>query len=352
MIEKYNVIGQMSGTSLDGIDLALCEFTFDELQKWQYVIKQAVTLSYPEYWANALANAHSLAGVELIALHKKYGEWMGHQIMQHFDLTGVDFISSHGHTVFHQPNKGFTFQMGDGAALAAITGKTVVCDFRSQDVTLGGQGAPLVPIGDELLFDEYNFCLNLGGIANVSYKLNTERVAFDICPANMPLNYLSALVGEKYDKDGMIGKTGKLLPQVLAELNHLAYYKVLPPKSLGREWFELNMIPVLHRSKFLVPDLLFTCYQHIAEQLAASLNAHAPGKLLVTGGGAHNRFLIELMRKTLNHQVHVPDKLTIDFKEALIFAFLGVLRIREQQNTLKSVTGASRNTSSGAIYLG
>jgi anhydro-N-acetylmuramic acid kinase len=349
---EYNVLGIMSGSSLDGVDLALCRFI--KTGSWSFSIIRAGVIPYPEEWKQKLKDAPSMTGQELIRTHVHYGHYLG-TLVKEFLQQGnerVDFISSHGHTVFHQPQNGLTLQIGDGAALAAETSLPVVCDFRTTDVALGGQGAPLVPVGDRLLFDEYGFCLNIGGIANISTEINDERIAFDICPANQLLNNLAAQAGAEYDSDGKMAQQGELNHELLQKLNDFPYYKKTFPKSLGNENVAEYFFPLLHNSSVPVQDKLRTCTEHIAQQIADTVNEENSKvkNILVTGGGAFNKFLVELIKEKTHHRVVLPADDIIKFKEAMVFAFLGVLRMRNEVNVLKSVTGASRDSVSGAVY--
>lgn len=341
----------MSGTSLDGLDIAFCKFKKDG-KKWSYKIKYAETVSYPQKLAKALANATELSGLNLALLHTELGTYIGKKTSSFIKKHGVsaDFISSHGHTVFHQPSRKFTLQIGNGAAIAVEAGLPVVCDFRTTDVALGGQGAPLVPIGDELLFGEYDYCLNLGGIANISYKMDNSRIAFDICAANMVLNFLANKKGLFYDENGKMASRGSVNKALLSALNKNEYFKQPAPKSLGKEWVVANQINLLEKSKLSVPDLMATVCEHIGFQIGKNIRPNA--KVLVTGGGAFNGFLLKKITHYLpsGAQLIVPDTNTINFKEAIIFGFLGVLRWAEKPNALQSVTGASRNSVGGCIY--
>lgn len=344
----------MSGTSLDGLDIAYCSFSYNN-HKWSFEIKEASTVSYTKAWLTKLQGAHKLSGAKLMELHNEYGTYLGKQVAQFVknkSITNVDFVSSHGHTVFHQPDKGFTFQLGNGAAIAGACNCNVVNDFRSLDVALHGQGAPLVPIGDKLLFGDNAYCINLGGFANISYDVKSERIAFDICPANIVLNYLAQKVSKPYDKNGAIAAKGKVDSVLLTKLNALKFYKKLPPKSLGREWLEKEFLPILNSSKASVQDKLATVTEHIAIQIKNAIGNMQPGKILVTGGGAFNKHLMKLLQAELpQHQIIVPDAEIVNFKEALVFAFLGVLRWRGEDNCLSSVTGAKRNNKGGVIWL-
>ncbi|MBI4646550.1 MAG: anhydro-N-acetylmuramic acid kinase [Bacteroidia bacterium] len=348
-MNTYHLIGIMSGTSLDGLDIALCRFNFIK-SCWKYEILYAETLPYDRQWKEKLSNAHILTGIELIGLHKEYGRYIGNVIKSVIKFKKADAIASHGHTVFHQPGNKLTFQLGDGAEISATTGLPVISDFRSVDVALGGQGAPLVPIGDELLFGDYRYCLNLGGFANISYKVKQKRIAFDICPANVLLNYLANKAGLEYDNDGQHGSKGNINTKLLDSLNAVEYYKALPPKSLGREWFEANIIPLLKCDSEPIEDILRTVYEHIAIQIAKVTNKDSSKNLLVTGGGAFNKFLISRIKALSHHKICLPDDIIINYKEALIFAFLGMLRLRNEINCLRSVTGAKKDNIGGCIY--
>lgn len=347
---KYKVIGMMSGTSLDGLDIAAVEFHYTD-KKWDFQIAAAETISYSKGWENRLRNSTELSGEELIQLHTDYGHFLGKEINRFIKTSGFvpEIIASHGHTVFHQPENHFTFQAGSGADIAAETGIATVADFRTGDVALGGQGAPLVPVGDRMLFSEYESCLNLGGFANISFEKNITRVAFDICPVNFVLNYLSEKEGLVYDENGELGRDGSLDERLLKQLNNLSFYEQEPPKSLGKEWMESIFFPIIEASEISVSNKLRTVYEHIAIQIAkASL---AKEKMLVTGGGAFNTFLIELIKKHSPAKVVIPEKIIVDYKEALIFGFLGILRFLGQINCYASVTGAKKDSSAGVIFL-
>ena len=349
-METYHALGIMSGTSLDGLDLALCRFAHSG-KKWTHTVEKATTIPYPDPWFRRLEQAHTLDAHSFLLLHKEFGRYMGEQVHVFLkDSTRPDLVASHGHTIFHTPSQGLTFQMGDGAALAAECGITTVCDFRSLDVALGGQGAPLVPAGDEMLFGNYDFCLNLGGFANISFRKNNRRIAYDICPVNSLLNPLSRKLGLPFDRDGKAGRSGKIIHEVLEALNANPFYQSPPPKSIGREWLEKNILPYLDTETYPVPDLLHTVYHHAAGQIASNLSGDSSRKVLVTGGGAYNRFLLDLIRENTRCTLVLPEDLLIQFKEALIFAFLGVLRMRNEINCLASVTGARMDSSSGCVY--
>lgn len=349
-MKSYRVTGLMSGTSLDGLDIAYCEFR--EEQHWKYQILHAITIPYPDDWRTRMLNLGSLSGMELVRFHTGFGKYCGMRVAEFLKERNLktDFIASHGHTVFHQPAAGYTFQAGDGAALCAAAGLSVVCDFRSMDVALGGQGAPLVPVGDQLLFGEYEYCLNLGGISNVSFDRNGLRLASDISVCNILLNELAGLRGKLFDEDGKMARTGKCSDEMLKELNALPYYFLPFPKSLGREDLESTIIAVFRQNRFnLSPeDLMATAVEHVAQQIGPYLSG---GKSLLTGGGALNHFLTERIAHYSTSQIIIPDDLMVNYKEALIFAFLGLKRWRQELNCLKTVTGASRDCIGGAVYL-
>lgn len=411
---KYpHVIGIMSGTSLDGVDLAYCVFKVEkgrtkpakplndvktagrqisttDKRNWSYEVRKATTIPYPEALKQKLAQAMTLSGYELALLHNELGRYIGAQVNEFMAgfAEEVDLIASHGHTVFHRPELGMTLQIGSGADIAATCGKPVVCDFRTLDVALGGQGAPLVPIGDELLFGQYDICLNLGGISNLSYRENGQRKAYDISPCNIVLNQLAQQMGKAYDADGEVAQNGHIDTTLLDQFRQLDYYKTQGTKSLGREWIDSQFFPLLRQCQLNISDQLRTVCEHIAEQIASACNSTiinscdsngnsgnpeakicdtTEGKscticetevgktsgdktLLITGGGAHNTFLINLIRQKFDGQVIIPDNKTIDFKEAIIFAFLGMLRANGLSNCLSSVTGARQDSCGGAIY--
>ncbi|MBU8893772.1 MAG: anhydro-N-acetylmuramic acid kinase [Bacteroidales bacterium] len=350
-MKSYQVIGIMSGTSLDGLDIVLCNFTHQD--KWNFSILKYETINYSEEWTEKLNNASGLKGFDLAILHKEFGHYIGESVLTFLKNTDykIDFIASHGHTVFHQPEKKLTLQIGDGNEIAATTGITTISDFRSLDVALGGQGAPLVPIGDKLLFSEYDYCINIGGFANISFEKDDKRLAFDICPANIILNHLAQEFGQNFDKNGELGKAGYVDEKLLNKLNKIEYYNLSYPKSLGREWLDNSFISILESSEIPQHDKLRTVYEHIAEQISISLPNDNNQTALITGGGAYNRFLIELIYQKTKSEIIIPDKKIIEYKEALIFAFLGVLRFNNQVNCLSSVTGAIKDSSSGVIHL-
>lgn len=350
-MKEYNVIGLMSGTSLDGLDIAFCRFFIDD-GGWHYSVLQAETIPYPASWIERLTILPVVSAEDYVYTDHLFGHYLGKLTAGFIKKYSIraDFISSHGHTVFHQPSRGFTAQIGNGAAIRAEVNLPVVCDFRSGDVANGGQGAPLVPAGDKLLFPEYEYCLNLGGFANISYDADCNRVAYDICPVNIVLNELALKSGLRYDIDGKLAASGHADLRLLGKLNDLEFYSRSGPRSLGKEWVIENIFPLLEASALNTEDLLSTFCSHITQQIALHTGNVQDKKVLVTGGGTHNKYLISLMHNEIKPKVVIPDPLTIDFKEALIFAFLGVLRLRDETNCLKTVTGAKQDGSYGASY--
>lgn len=346
---SFKAIGLMSGTSLDGLDIAAVEFHLND-EKWSFNLLTADTITYSETWENRLKTAPSLSGELLTELDSDFGKFIGEQValFQQNKNFAPDIVASHGHTVFHQPEKGYTLQIGNGANIAALTNTLTVSDFRSGDVALGGQGAPLVPIGDKLLFSEYDYCLNLGGFANISYENNGQRLAFDNCPANFVLNHFAEKVGLPYDKNGELGRKGTINSKLLEKLNELSFYQMAAPKSLGREWVENDFLPVLNNFNISGSDKLRTVYEHIAQQISNSVSSK--GKMLITGGGAFNSLLMERIKALCSTEIIIPVKEIIDFKEAIIFAFLGVLRVKNTNNCLASVTGAKKDSCGGIIH--
>ena len=348
---RYHVLGVMSGTSLDGIDVAECFFEISEQQQWSFTIGVSETMEYPTVWKKTLQEAVHYSEEKLIELNENYTDYLS-QIISAFiskhEITAIDAVCSHGHTILHEPEKGVTLQIGNLPKLASLINQTVVCDFRVQDVKLGGQGAPLVPIGDQLLFPEYDYCLNLGGFANCSFEENGKRIAYDICPVNIVLNLYAEKLGQPYDKGGKIAASGELNKDLLNQLNHLNFYNENPPKSLGLEWVQAYIFPILEASEDSSRNMLRTFTEHIAIQLARQFSEGK--KVLITGGGVYNSFLIKRLQKIKNLEIVLPSVELIENKEALIFGLLGVLKLRNEVNCLASVTGAKQNHSSGVVF--
>lgn len=350
--EKYTTIGVMSGTSLDGVDLAYIVFTVKN-NKWEFEILESETISYPKDWLNKLKIAVDFSEAQLEKLNQDYTQLLATIIssfIEKYDIKNLDTVCSHGHTILHQPQNGFTLQIGNLPKIATLINETVVCDFRVQDVQLGGQGAPLVPIGDRILFSEYDYCMNLGGFSNVSFEKNKERIAFDISAVNTVLNFYANQLGFDYDDKGSISKTGICNDDLLSKLNALDFYQKKYPKSLGFEFVKETILPLIENYTIPLEDKLNTFTEHVALQIALAL-PNKNGSLFITGGGAYNDFLIERIHYHLPEmKIIIPSAKILEFKEALIFSLLGVLKLRGEINVLSSVTGAKSDHSSGMIY--
>ncbi len=350
---NFRVIGLMSGTSLDGLDIACCDFSKSS-GKWTFSLLKACTREYSDDWRRKLTDAHLMSAEGLLKLDVEYGRFLGQRVNDFLEggSLNVELVGSHGHTVFHSPQQGLSYQLGFGKAIAFRCGLPVVSDFRMDDVLAGGQGAPLVPAGDYYLFGDYPYCLNLGGFANISEKKHQGITAFDICPVNFVMNRLAAKKGQKMDRDGALAKEGKTHPKLLKALNALDYYKQTPPKSLGREWVVRFVDPLLSRFCMSAEDALSTYVEHVSHQIAAVLNQQKQNKqVLVTGGGAKNGYLVQRITEKTRHQIIIPDQKVIDYKEAVVFAFLALLRHLGEINIFSSATGAGRDTSAGTLFM-
>ena len=348
--QRYKVLGVMSGTSLDGVDLALCYFNMQE--KIAYEMPLAKTIAYSTNWKSRLQSAVGFSPEELTQLDLEYTTYLGNIIttfIEENNIKDLDAVCSHGHTVLHRPDQGITLQIGNLEQISKIIKQTVVCDFRVQDLLFGGQGAPLVPLGDLLLFSQYDYCLNLGGFANVSKVSRGVSIAYDICPVNVVMNHYAQKLARPYDSGGELAKSGNVLPDVLKLLDALPYYKLPAPKSLGVEWVHREIMPILKASQAKEVDILRTCVTHFASQIAQQFISGS--SVLVTGGGTYNSFLLEQIKAHIDVSLVVPTKTLIEFKEALIFGLLGVLKLRDEVNCLSSVTGANHNHSSGDVFL-
>ncbi|UQD56017.1 anhydro-N-acetylmuramic acid kinase [Flavobacterium sp. K5-23] len=351
-IENYNVVGIMSGTSLDGIDLAHLHFTIKD-NKWAFKILENETIRYSNNWLERLKIAVDFSEPELEELNKDYTKLIAKtasDFINKNNIKNLDAVCSHGHTILHQPHNGFTLQIGNLPEIATLTEQTVVCDFRVQDVQLGGQGAPLVPIGDRILFSEYDYCMNLGGFSNVSFEENNKRIAFDISPVNTVLNHYANQLELDYDDKGQLARTGKINQSLLKKLNALDYYIKKHPKSLGFEFVKETVLPLIEKFNITIEDKLHTFSEHVAIQIALALPIKE-GKLFITGGGAYNDFLLQRIQFHLPQMtIIIPSTEILEFKEALIFGLLGVLKLRNEVNVLSSVTGAQKDHSSGIIH--
>lgn len=360
----YRAIGIMSGSSLDGLDIAFAELE-ESKGKWRYSIQAASCYAYNKSWQQKLLQAPTLNAFDYLKLHADFGKFIGEKINEfiktHQLQHQVQLVASHGHTVFHEPAAGVTSQLGEGAVIAAQTGVNVISDLRAMDVALQGQGAPIVPMGEKLLLSEYSFLLNLGGIANITVQKNETYIAFDVCAANRILNLLSNEAGKPYDEKGLMAASGTFVPELFQALNDLSYYKQPYPKSLANAFGVEVVYPLIQSFHISIPDALRTYTEHIAYQIANAIKpfveeaSEPQHTLLVTGGGAHNRYLIEVLEEFLKEygiHVYIPETYLIDYKEALIMALLGVLRWREENTVLSSVTGALRDSIGGAVWIG
>lgn len=353
---SYHLIGLMSGTSLDGLDICYSKF-IKKSGEWQYQIIHTQVASYPERLLSRLKNAMHLSGFELFLLDRELGVFFGESVndfIAEFAISKneIDAVASHGHTVFHQPDQGLTVQIGCGASITEKTGIRTINDFRKKDVLHGGQGAPLVPIGDKLLFSKNATAfLNIGGFANFS-KINADDTvtAFDICPANIVINYFTRQLGLEYDRNGGIASAASIDETLLKKLNALEIYARSQPPSLGWEWVEKEVLPILNSNRVSVETKIATATEHTAFQIARRLSESNCHSVFVTGGGTKNIHLIHRLKHHFNGEVVIPSEQTIDFKEALIFAFLGALYLENIPNCLPSVTGAGKAVTGGVMH--
>ena len=350
------IIGLMSGTSLDGLDIAWTEFKSTD-GVFSYKIHKAATIKWSKTWQTQLAEAKHLSGLNLVELDKALGKEIGLRVNtfiaeNNIDKNEISAIASHGHTIFHQPSKGYSWQIGCGTSIAFETGIQVINDFRNKDILAGGQGAPLVPIGDQMLFsNQAEAFLNLGGISNITFQNEQGKwIAFDISPCNIPLNKLAEQRNQAYDKGGKLAEKGVISTNLLHQLNQLPYYQIPSPKSLGIEWIDENFYPLFNWEE-TTEDNLCTVVEHIAIQIGTILEKNKIKSVLITGGGAYNDFLINRIQNHSLAKIIVPDSILVDFKEALIFAFLGELYLSKLPNTVPSVTGAKRSCVSGVLHL-
>ncbi|MDG1337747.1 MAG: anhydro-N-acetylmuramic acid kinase [Flavobacteriaceae bacterium] len=350
-MKNYYVLGLMSGTSIDGIDLVYANFVFNKY--WSFKILESKTYQYNNDWQKILKNLSDKDLDSIKLIDKSYTKLLSKYILKFIDdfsIKKIDFISSHGHTALHDPLNSITYQIGNLKDLSAYIGLKVICDFRLQDVKLGGQGAPLVPVGEKYIFPEYDTLINLGGFANITIKSNNNLIAYDICPVNIVFNHLSNLIDLKYDHKGKIALSGKLNIELFNCLQSLDYYKQVSPKSLGVEWVNQIIFPIINSfSEIPLEDLLNTFSKHFASQIAD--NIKSTGKILITGGGAYNDYLIQNIKDLTGSEIIIPNSEIIEYKEALIFGFLGVLKDLNINNCYSSVTGAIKDHSSGNIFI-
>ncbi|MEM6321119.1 MAG: anhydro-N-acetylmuramic acid kinase [Bacteroidota bacterium] len=366
----YKAIGLMSGSSLDGLDIAYCSFEVEKREDGDLVvhdwgIEKAETSEFTEAWEARLSQLPEQNALAFAKTHTYFGHYTGELVnsfLQRHQVT-PDFIAAHGHTIFHDPMGRMSIQIGDGSAIAATTGFPTISNFRNQDVAINGQGAPVAPIMDKYLLPGHDFYLNLGGIANVTAVLpNRKTIAFDICPVNQLLNFLANRLGAAYDAEGQMAAAGEMQPEMLKCINKADFYRTSYPKSLDNSWSKTEILSKLEDNPALIPDQLRTLVEHIAHQINFALRQvirkeklnKSKYSILITGGGAFNTFLIERLRFHCEDLIELvlPDADIIQFKEAALMAWMGVMRVENVPNVLKSVTGADRDSVNGAIHQG
>ena len=352
MEESVHCIGLMSGTSMDGVDLAHCTFTHNNGQ-WHFQMNAAECMPYPEVWQKRLVHLSEQNAEVFAKTNVYYGHFLGQCVQQFAEnnqLTETtDLVSSHGQTVFHNPARGYTIQIGHGAAIAKECNLPVVCDLRTSDMAYRGQGAPIVPFGEQLLFPSHKQFVNIGGITNVSLHSENSVIGYDVCMGNLLLDAIAETMGQSFDRSGLLAQSGKVNQNLLSQLNDHDFFEKPPPKSLDAEEVINTFFPIVMASPLSNADRMATLVEHIAIQLAANLNKEFP--VLLTGGGALNNYLVTRIEAHFENEIIVPEQQLIEFKEALIIALLGVLRLQKQPNVLSSVTGAEKNTINGAVYL-
>ncbi len=356
-MRSYNVIGIMSGSSMDGVDLAHCRL-WSEGNHWKYEITHAETVPYDEKWRVRLSQLRGQNSLVLTKTDIYYGRYLGQLVNDFVSRNNLkpDLIGSHGHTVFHYPEEWISLQVGDGASLSGITNLPVVSQFRQLDVAKGGEGAPLVAIGDEMLFSEYDYCLNLGGFSNISGILNGKRIAWDICPCNILLNRVARDMGLAYDEDGRIAEAGHIDYPLLGDLNEIPWYTKPWPKSLNRDWINKELWNIVREVRDISNEnRMKTLVDHIACQIGDAVDALSDGnaagkRVLVTGGGAFNKALMEHIRTHSDAEFIVPEPILVNYKEALVFALMAALRVLNLVNIRKETTGASSNSVAGALH--
>lgn len=348
---KSLVLGIMSGTSMDGLDISCAQY-YQKNNIWEFNLIASKTFEYSDSIKSDLLKVFRKE-LTVLEMDIKFGHIISDYIEIFVKKNNLDInlISSHGHTIFHDPDNGYSHQVGSGSVILERFKIPVVCNFRQQDINLGGQGAPLVPVGDQLLFSQYDSCLNLGGIANISFQIKNVRYAYDICPCNMILNHLASKTGKDFDEFGSISSTGKIDVNLLNQLNKIHYYTLEMPKSLSKEYVDSNFLPIIDQSQLSIQDILATCVEHIAFQIVTAFLKYDISNSLLTGGGTFNNYLLSRISHFHNIDLVIPSGDIINFKESIIFGFLGVLKILNKTNCLSSVTGCSKDHSSGEIYL-
>ena len=349
--DKSLILGLMSGTSMDGLDIS-CARYYQKHNSWNYELIGSETIAYDNKIKSDLLNTfHKVS--DLGEMDIKFAFILSNYVkmfLKKFNLK-IDLIASHGHTMFHDPKNGYTKQIGLGSVIAENIGVPVVSNFRQQDIDLGGQGAPLVPIGDKLLFSEYDACINLGGIANISFDFQGNRLAHDISPCNMILNFLAKKSGKDFDQFGQMASEGQIDLLLLNKLDEISYYDLKTPKSLGKEYVDYHFLPILNESDIVNKNVLATCVEHIAIKISNVLSEFNISNSLLTGGGVFNQYLVSRISHHTQTNIIIPNEELVNFKEAIVFGFLGLLRVLDKHNCLSSATGASRDHSSGDVYM-
>jgi len=344
------IAGVMSGSSLDGLDIAIVHFSPNS--DWQLL--WSYDIPYTPEWVSRLKNYHLLSSTEYVSLKFDFSRYIGELVGDALgDYSGnVDYVSFHGHTLLHLPEKGITEQIGNGGVLAAILNIPTITDFRTQDVTKGGVGTPLAPLVELNLFKGHDYYLNLGGIANITKLIDAAKLmAYDVCPCNQVLNYFSNQMGKDYDEGGEIARSGTINKNLIDYLNSIPYFDQNPPKSLDNNWIMNEVIPNFPAGK--IEDTLHTFCNWVAECIANEVEESKASSLMVSGGGAHNTYFMECLTSRLsskNCELHLPSKEIIDFKEAILMSLMAYKYINGESNVLCSVTGASSDSIGGALY--
>lgn len=363
-MKNYHVLGVMTGSSLDGVDIVYTKITASE-KKYSYEILMTDCVKMPAKWKLRISQLVLQNAVTYLKTSAFFGQFLGEILLDFITRNQIenqlDFIASHGQTIFHQPENKFSSQIGDGSVIAAITGFPVICDFRSVDVALGGQGAPVAPIANKLFYPEYSLFLNLGGIGNLAANINGKYVAFDFTAVNLILDKIAKELELEYDDEGKIAAFGNFSETLFDSLNHSIYYNKSYPKSLSGGWVSKVMLPIISRSPLSHADKLHTVVYHVAYQLKNAISMieakenisfSKNDKMLATGGGVFNRFLMQIIQEKIGVSVTIPDHQIIKFNEAVLMALMGVMRVRQETNIMSSVTGATYDTIGGAIYEG
>ncbi len=360
LTERY--IGIMSGTSMDGVDVALCTVDANRCK-----LLKAVEFPFdPKLKEEILLMINGETTLKQIGeLHQRLGKLFGKAVnalleQEQMEPSSIKAIGSHGQTLWHAPggDNPFSMQLGDANIIAAMTGIDVVSDFRSKDIALGGEGAPFAPVFHQFLFQEREKkvgVLNIGGMANLSV-LGEEVIGFDTGPGNVLMDLWVHKHQElRFDRDGNWAKTGKINKALLASFLSEKFFDRVPPKSTGRELFNILWLGKLLRGHRTVSseDVQATLLALTVESIAREVRKYGIDELLVCGGGVHNAFLMErLMSELKGVSVAATDKMGVSSEqmEAMLFAWLAYKRVHNETVPLSSVTGASRDGVLGGLY--